>query len=245
MKPTETFRFRPLLTFVYRHGDVAAVLVLFVLTVVAVWDFLRGEIVVGPDAVMQFYPWYSFLGESLRSFDIPGWNPHQFSGTPFAADPLSGWGYLPAMLLFTLLPLDLAAGAYLLVHLLMAGLFTYALARALGMNLAGALLAGVAYEYAGLLYVRNVCCFAYAGVVVWLPLAILGAELAIRSPRWLGRILWCGLSGLGISQILAAWIGQGSYYALLALGAYVAYRALVSPPENARSPKDRLVSLFS
>jgi hypothetical protein len=69
--------------------------------------------------------------------------------------------------------------------------------------------------------------------------------LAIRSPRWLNRILWCGLSGLGISQILAAWIGQGSYYALLALGAYVAYRALISPPENDRSPKDRLVALFS
>ena len=228
-----------------RYADAAGVGMISSLTAVAGWDLFAGGTLVGMDAATQFYPWYSFLGESLRSFDIPGWNPHQFSGTPFAADPLSGWGYLPAMLLFTFLPLDLAAGAYLLVHLLMAGLFTYALARALGMNLAGALLAGVAYEYAGLLYVRNVCCFAYAGVVVWLPLAILGAELAIRSPRWLGRILWCGLSGLGISQILAAWIGQGSYYALLALGAYVAYRALVSPPENARSPKDRLVSLFS
>jgi hypothetical protein len=165
-----------------RYADAAGVGVILLLTAVAGWDLFAGGTLVGMDAATQFYPWYSFLGESLRSFDIPGWNPHQFSGTPFAADPLSGWGYLPAMLLFTLLPLELAAGAYLLAHLLMAGLFAYALARALGMNLAGALLAGMAYEYAGLLYVRNVCCFAYAGVVVWLPLAILGASWRSGAP---------------------------------------------------------------
>jgi hypothetical protein len=227
-----------------RYADAAGVGVILSLTAVAGWDLFVGGTVVGMDAATQFYPWYSFLGESLRSFDIPGWNPHQLSGTPFAADPLSGWAYLPAMVLFTLLPLEPAAGAYLSVHLLLAGLFTYALARALGMNVAGALLAGVAYEYAGLLYVRNTCCFAYVGVVVWLPLAILGAEMAIRSPRWLGRILWCGLSGLGISQVLATWIGQGSYYALLALGGYVAYRALVFPPENVRGVGSRLLALL-
>jgi hypothetical protein len=40
------------------------------------------------------------------------WNPHQFSGTPFAGDPESGWTYLPAMLWFTLLPLGAAARVY-------------------------------------------------------------------------------------------------------------------------------------
>jgi hypothetical protein len=233
MKPAETFRFRPLLTFVCRHGDVAAVIVLFVLTVVAAWDFLRGEIVVGPDAVMQFYPWYSFLGESLRSGDIPAWNPHQFSGTPFAADPLSGWAYLPAMLLFTLLPLVAAAKSYLLLHLLLAALFSYALARSLGMEIPGALLTAVAYGYSGFLYLSNTCCFAYPAVMSWLPLTILGTELAIRSSSWLSRCLWWGVSGLALSQVLASWLGQGSYYALLALGGYIAYRTLLSPPDDA------------
>ncbi|MDP8948839.1 MAG: YfhO family protein [Actinomycetota bacterium] len=207
--------------------------VLFALTVVAAWDFLRGEIVVGPDAVTQFYPWYSFLGESLRSGDIPAWNPHQFSGTPFAADPLSGWTYLPAMLLFAFLPLVAAAKSYLFLHLLLAALFSYALARSLGMEIPGALLAAVAYGYSGFLYLSNTCCFAYPAVMSWLPLTILGAELAIRSPRWLERVLWWGVSGLALSQILAAWLGQGSYYALLALGGYVAYRTLLSPPGDA------------
>jgi len=219
-------------TVIRRHADLAAVLMLFALTVVGEGDLFRAEIPLGMDAATQYYPWYYFLGETLSSGDIPGWNPYQFSGTPFAADPLSGWTYLPAMLLFSLLPLAVAVKGLMFSHLLLAGLFTYALARVLEINTPGAFLAAVAYEYSGLFYVQNTCCLQYIGVIAWLPLALLGAELAIRSFHWFYRGLWWGISGLGLSQILASWFGQGSYYALLALGGYVAYRTLLSPPRN-------------
>jgi len=218
--------------FVLRHSDLAAGFLLFALTAVTDSDLFRTEDILGSDAATQYYPFYYFLGESLRSGSIPGWNPYQFSGTPFAADPLSGWAYLPAMVLFTLLPLVAAVKGLMFSHLLLAGLSTYALARTLGMGFPGAFLAAIGYEYSGLFYVQNTCCLQYIGVMAWLPLALLGAELAIRSSRWLYRGLWWGLSGLAISQILASWFGQGSYYALLALGGYVAYRTLLSPPGN-------------
>lgn len=192
------------------------------------------------DTATQFYPWYSYLGESLRSFEVPGWNPSQLSGVPFAADPLSGWTYLPAMIFFTALPLAAAAKAYVFFHPLMAGISAYALGRSLRMGAAGSLVAGVAYAFTGFLYINNACCFAFAAVYAWLPIAILGAELALRSPSLLSRALYCGLSGLALSQILASWLGQGSYYALLALGGYVAYRALIFPPENIRGLRGRL-----
>ena len=226
------------------YPDLAAAGLLVVLTLVAEWGILNPRTLVGTDAITQFYPWYSFLGETLRSGHLPGWNPHQFSGTPFAADPLSGWTYLPAMLFFTLLPLATAAKAYLFFHPLLAGLGVYALARALRMDVAGAALAAVAYEYAGYLYVRNTCCFAFVSVVAWLPLTVLGAEMAIRSRRWLHRGLWWGVSGLGLSQILASWLGQGAYYALLALGGYVAYRTLIFPPENIKGFWARVSGAF-
>ena len=217
-----------------RPADLLAVSLLVALTIFAEWGLLRGGAVVGTDAVTQYIPWYSFLGDQLRSGNVPGWNPYQLSGTPFAADPLSGWTYLPAMVFFTLLPLVSAAKVYLFFHPLLAGIGAYALARNLRINVAGALFAAVAYEYVGYIYVRNTCCFAYVSVLAWLPFAILGAELAIRSRSWLRRGLWWAVSGLAISQILAAWLGQGSYYALLALGGYVAYRTLLFPPENIR-----------
>lgn len=231
--PTSGIQFR-------RYADLAATSLILALTLFSVRGLIIGGTAIGMDAATQFYPWYSYLGESLRSGQIPAWNPQQFSGAPFAGDPLSGWTYLPAMLLFTVLPLAAAAKAYILLHLLLAGLYAYSLGRVLGMNVAGALLASVAYEYASYFYVRNTCCFAYASVFVWLPLAILGVELAIRSVRWRNRGLWWGVSGLAVSQILASWLGQGSYYALLALGGYVAYRTLLVPPENIRGIRVRV-----
>src|SRR5829696_3314684 len=118
--------------FVLRHSDLAAGFLLFALTAVTDSDLFRTEDILGSDAATQYYPFYYFLGESLRSGSIPGWNPYHFSGTPFAADPLSGWTYLPAMVLFTLFPLVVAVKGLMFSHLLLAGLSTYALARTLG-----------------------------------------------------------------------------------------------------------------
>ncbi|MDP9369549.1 MAG: hypothetical protein M3Q03_14940, partial [Chloroflexota bacterium] len=224
--------------------DIAAVLTLLVLTAVATWDLVVGGTMVGQDSAGFFYPIFGALGKRLAAGDIPGWNPHQFSGIPFAADPESGWMYLPAMLFFTFLPLAAAAKVWLLFHLLLAGLATYGLGRTLGMGTLGALTAAVAYEFSGLLYARNVCCPAYSQVMAWLPALLLGTELAIRSRTWLGRACWWGVSGLGLSQILVAWLGQGSYYALFAFGAYVLYRTVIVPPKPSLPVMERLIGLI-
>jgi len=84
------------------------------------------------------------------------------------------------------------------------------LARALGLNAIGAFVAGVAYANSGFLQLQNLCCFAFASVYAWLPLALLGAEQALRSKRWATRVGWWGIAGLAMSQILAAWLGQGA-----------------------------------
>ncbi|MDQ3855158.1 MAG: YfhO family protein, partial [Chloroflexota bacterium] len=147
--------------------------------------------------------------------------------------------------LFTVLPLELAAKSYLFLHLLGAGLGTYALARTLRMNVPGALMAAIAYEFSGFTFERNVCCFAYTGIMLWLPLALLCSERAIRTTIWLYRGLWCGLAGVAVSQVLAAWLGQGAYYALLALGGYIGYRSLVAPPEYSRAARQRVITALA
>jgi hypothetical protein len=137
--------------------------------------------------------------------------------------------YVPAMAAFALLPLEAAARSYVFFHAVLAGLSTYALARALGLSSQAGALAAMAYTGSGFFAGHNVCCWAYAGVAAWLPLMLFGAERAIRAPGWRTRGLWWGVSGLAVSQILGVWIGQGAYYALLVLGSYVAYRTLLTP----------------
>jgi hypothetical protein len=205
------------------------------------WDRLTGPAWIGMDTATAFFPWYAFLGAQLRAGQIPVWNPHTFAGTPFAADPESGWMYLPAMLAFTFLPLDAAVRANLLFHVLLAALSTYALARVLGCNVFGALLAATIYAHSGFFEGHNVCCYAYADVAAWLPLALLGTELAIRATSWRSRVLAWGVAGLASSQILAAWIGQGAYYAALVIATYLACRTLIATSQTLRDRLKRLV----
>ncbi|MER3485953.1 MAG: hypothetical protein C4345_08285, partial [Chloroflexota bacterium] len=132
--------------------------------------------------------------------------------------------------MFTLLPLASAANSYLLVHLAIAAYGSYALARALAISPIGALTTGIAYGLSGLVYGRSVCCPAQIQAAAWVPVLLLGTELSLRKHTFQARIASWSLAGLALSQILASWLGQVSYYALLLLGAYLVYRTLIDPP---------------
>ncbi|MBA2276896.1 MAG: YfhO family protein [Chloroflexia bacterium] len=212
-------------------ADAVSVLALLVLLAAGRWVLWYGDPAIGLDGVTLSYPMYEFLGEMLRAGDIPGWNPHQFSGVPFAADLQSGWTYLPVMVIFTTLPLGLAIKAFLLFHVALTGLATYALARVLGLIPVGALVASVSYALSGYFSGYSVHTPLLTQVAAWLPVLVLGAEMSVRSRGWLSRACWWGATGLALSQIFASLLGQRSYYALLLLGSYLVYRTLIVPPE--------------
>lgn len=224
-------------------SDRAGLFVLAAITTVAAGFLFSDGTLMGQDSATQFYPWYDYLGERLSTGQVPAWNPYQFGGAPFAGDPQSGWMYLPAMLIFTILPLPLAAPTFLVFHLLLAGVAMYLLARILGIGVAGALISGVAYQLSGPVLGRSVCCPAAFEVASLAPIALLGAEIAIRQRDWRWRVPGWALAGIAVSQALAAWLGQGAYYLLIALGAFIAYRTLIKPADDARRPLGRVVDL--
>jgi hypothetical protein len=160
---------------------------------------------------------------------------------PFAGDPSSGWGYLPAMLVFALLPMMPAITVYIGLHIALSAVAAYVLGRLTGFNPAGAFVAGAAYAFPWLVPAAGNMVI-YFPLTTWLPMALIGVELA-RSPgspphRFGGLVL----TGTAISQILAAWIGQGAYYALLIIGGWVAWRTLVTPPLG-WTIRDRILGL--
>jgi len=205
------------------------VIVFCALVVIAEWELLKDGTVIGMDTATGFYPWYAYLGEQLRSGHVPMWNPHQFGGAPFAADPESGWAYVPAMAFFASLPLTAAADAFMVFHVLLAGVSTYFLARSRGVPTVGALVSATAYSFSGFFFGHNICCFAYSSVAAWLPVALLGVERALTATTSRRRVGWWACAGFAVSQLLGVWVGQGAYYALLFLGAYLAYRTLLAP----------------
>ena len=204
---------------------------LLIIALIAVDDLRGGRGIYRVDIITQYMPWYTYLGEQLRHGNIPGWMPFSFSGAPFAGDPQSGWMYFPAMAIFTVIGGTAGFKLLILFHMLLVSLSTYWLARLLGMSPFGAVAAGTLAILSGFLE-RTRCCTIHAEVAAWLPLAFVGIELAARARTRLAQFGWLAVCGLCVSQMLAGWLGQGAYYGILAVGAYTAYRTLLSPPDR-------------
>lgn len=152
--------------------------------------------------------------------------------------------YFPAMIVFAVLPLVWAVPAFLIGHVALAGIATYVLSRLLGLGALGALVAAVGYQLSGPVLGRSVCCPASFEVSVWTPVALVGAELAIRTgDRFIRFGAWV-LAGLAVSQVMAAWIGQGAYYVLMALGAYIFFRTVMATDDRTLTKMCRLRNLF-
>ena len=229
---------------VARHPDVLATLTILCVTAVVAWHRLWLQNGLAHLDIPTFYlPWYAYMGEHLRELDIPGWNPHIFSGTAFAGDPQSGWMYAPSMLFFTFMESVRAYEAFLIFHLALAGLATYAFARVVGLRPVAALAAAIAYE-CGPLVNHISCCVIHVQLAVWIPVALLGIELMMRAATWSGRAAaWC-LTAFAVSQMLAGWIGQGVYNGLLVVGSYLAYRLIFTAVVGAITWRQRIIRLL-
>jgi hypothetical protein len=228
-----------------RHPDLVAVSVLLLLNAIVIahrWHF--DVWLARYDVLTAYMAWYAFMGERLRAFDVPGWNPHQFGGTPFAADPQSGWMYLPAMITFPFFSPWVAFKVTVAIQLLIGGFSTYAFARVLRLGAVASLVAAVVFEFGPFLFHNTYCCTARAQLALWIPLSLLGVELALRTDSFRDRIAPWFLAGFAMSQMYAGFLGQGALAGLLVAGTYIAYRALISPPVAGQNWQERTVRCF-
>ena len=208
-------------------GDARAIACLLAVVALAAWNRLTFDVWLARYDVATYYlPWYAEVGHRLRDLDIPAWNPHQFSGTPLAADPQSGWGYLIVMAAFALLSPLAAYKAMVVAQLALAALSTYWLGRTLRLGPAASLIAAVIYATGPFLEWDTACCLPFAQLGAWLPLALVGVERATLADDRRERIAPLFVAGLAVSQMLAGWVGEGWIYTVLVVGAWAGYRAL-------------------
>jgi hypothetical protein len=219
------------------------VIVLAVVAWLVTTFFEDGRRLIGQDASVYYLPMWSYLGDRLAQGELPAWNPYQYGGSPFAADPESGWTYLPSMILYALFSIGTATTLWLVIHFLLASLGSYFYARAIALNIPGSVLAGVAYVSSTWFYRNSVSSPAYVQTGAWIPLAFLFIELAVRGQTMRRRLLLAGGASFAFGQIVAAWLGKGAYYSLLLLGGYLLYRTLIQPPGTNWSTRQRVTAL--
>jgi len=110
------------------------------------------------------YLWVSLV----KSFQLPLWNPYNYSGIPLLATLQPGVFYPPHILYF-FLPFNVAWNWLIILHVYLAGVYTYLLLRYLRASVAGAFVGGIVFMLSGyLISVHNLLTHLLS--VVWLPL---------------------------------------------------------------------------
>jgi hypothetical protein len=163
-------------------------LTLFFVPIFFFYDLLSGRYILSErDLGPYFIPPRFFWVESIKSGHFPLWNPYQFSGHPFFANPQHAILY-PLNTLFYLFPFDIAFNAVIILHFFLGGLFTYLLLKDLKTNTPAALISGLIFMLSGyLLSVHSLLNTLLS--VIWTPLIILYFRRAISSPGWRNEIL--------------------------------------------------------
>jgi len=175
------------------------------------------------DVLSQWLPTYCFLGKSLAGGHIPAWNPFVMGGVPFAADPQSGWTYVPAMALFSALPCAAAMRWFIVLQPVLAGLGLFWFLRSEQLGRAAATTGGVVLA---LVIAESYIAVSipFSGTLAWTALTLAAASRLLRVGAWPGRLAWLTATAIAWGQVAAAHLSNGLVIATLALVVFVAVR---------------------
>lgn len=177
-----------------------------------------------PDVLTQWLPVHCFLGKSLAAGNLPQWNPYVMGGIPFAADPQSGWMYLPAMTLYAALPCAAAARWFIVLQPLIAGLGLYAFLRSEGAARTGATAGGLVLALA-VSSSRLAFSLPFSGTLAWSAVALACASRAFRAAERRAFLAWTAAAAISWGQIAGAHLSHGLAVGTLALAALLVARA--------------------
>ncbi len=180
-----------------------------------------------PDILAFWLPRFGFLGDALASGHVPLWNPNEMLGYRFAADPQSGWLYVPPMVLFSALSPGAAMRAFVVFNPMLAGLGLFWFLRKEELSRLFATAGGLCLAI--LMSTSEMAIsLPFAGFLAWTTLVLVGASGYRRADRWSRRLAWMALSALAWSQVASAHMSHGLVMCSLLVTAYLIATAVVS-----------------
>ncbi len=193
-----------------------------------------------PDVLPFWLPTYCFLGKALAAGHIPAWNPHVMGGVPFAADPQSGWLYLPAMGLFTFLPCHVAIRWFVVAQPLIAGVGMYSFLRSERLSRPATTLGGLALALplAGSYLSLNL---PFAGTLAWSAVLLACVSRLVAAKTWPGRLGWLSAGAVAWGQVAASNLTDGLVIGTGALLAYFVAKWVVEVRAGHRTGRDFLL----
>jgi len=145
------------------------------------------------DMIDQAYPWRYLIGECLQDGILPLWNPYQLLGSPIHADPQSSAWYPVTWFFGYLFGYDIYVISFdFLLHIFLAGMGMFYLAKQLKYRDETAFIMGVSYMLSGF-FIGNAQHFMWIISGTWIPF-ITGAFLSLKNVPSISGAVKLGLA---------------------------------------------------
>jgi hypothetical protein len=174
------------------------------------------------DQYLAGYAFREFGAHALRTTgSFPMWNPYIFGGLPYVA-AMHGDIFYPTFLLRMIMPTDVAMTVGFMLHIFLAGLFTYYFLRAWGLGFYPAMIGGLVYMMGG--PIASYVSPGHDGKLFVSALTPLALWMLIRGVRD-GRLYAYGVFALVTGLAVLSPHPQLLQYMLLLSGSFALYLA--------------------
>jgi hypothetical protein len=217
-----------------RYPTLVAVLIYTLLIAVIFWPFWQGQLLMSPfsDQVAG-YSFRSFAAQHFKTVGgFPLWNPYIFGGMPFLQNTTNGDTFYPTAFLRLMMPVGTAMALGFLIHIVLAGAFTFKFLRALGLRAEAAFLGGLAYMLTG--QVISQVSPGHDGklfVSALTPLALMFLYKAVTRSDWRQYVYFGAV--IGFSFLTPHY--QMTYYMLMAAGFFWIFLNFFDEPRVGRT----------
>ncbi|MCL4216051.1 MAG: YfhO family protein [Candidatus Hydrogenedentes bacterium] len=187
------------------------------------WRLLIGTV----DSWRYFGPLCYFIDYWLHQGELPTWNPLILCGTPVTGNPQATLFYplnlLRSLLTLTVTPMNTFIGLFVLniVHILIAGLGAFYLARVHKLSLAACYVAAFAFAFSPAVLSRLPAHYHIIAHAAWLPWLLFFLRHACASEALRQRFAHAALAGLMLGLMLLAGFTDLSIYAAVAAATYL------------------------
>ncbi len=199
-------------------------LILFFLPILLGWQRFPTS-----DFSEQFHAFATFQSREMLRGHLPLWSPHSYGGVPFVADPQTAVFYpLRWLTIFASAPWNFPLYALQLeaiLHIWLAGAFTYMLAYDMTRSRLAGLLAAVTFGLGGYLVSYPLLQLAILESITWLPLILLCIRRGVNQDASKSPAPW--FVGAGLVLALSATAGHPQTLLHVAYSAVAYYLFLV------------------
>ncbi|MEQ8168078.1 MAG: YfhO family protein [Candidatus Eremiobacterota bacterium] len=140
--------------FRYLNKDIFSISVLFILALIFFYNpLLTGKTYFIGDIEAMAYPFNNYKYEMGQAGKLFLWDPYTFCGQPYIADLHTGIFY-PLNWIYFFIPADIGMVIYVVIHFLLAGIFSYIFLKDLEFDHLSSLAGSIFYSFSGFMAIR-------------------------------------------------------------------------------------------